>query len=103
MKMVSLLILVLYLLLPLACFAHPCDSCLDNPDTADSSGKSGSHSHSQDADSCDTTICCEEYINLSSEITIIYAPLVSAIVTHECYQRLPKVVIPIFVPPQSLA
>jgi hypothetical protein len=39
---------------------------------------------------------------LDSEITVNYAPLVSVIVIPESYQKLPKVVIPIFVPPQSL-
>ena len=103
MKAVSLLILALYLLQPLACFTHPCDSCLGNPDTVDTSGTSGNNSHIQDADSCDSTVCCAVYVNLNSEITVMYAPLVSVIDTHERYQELPNVVMPIFIPPQNLA
>jgi hypothetical protein len=103
MKIVALIILIVSLLQPLACFARPCDSCLGNVDAADTSGTSGSHSHKHDADSCDSTICCAEYESLDSGITIKYAPLVSVLVTTERYQELPMVVIPIFIPPQNLA
>jgi hypothetical protein len=94
---------MLCLLQPLAGFTHPFASCLDIQDSMDTSGNSGSHSHNQDADVSDSTTCCEENVYLNSEITVIYAPLVSVIVTPERYQKLPKVFIPIFVPPQSLA
>lgn len=103
MKIVSLIILVLYLLQPAACFAHPCDSCLFAPDSMDTSGKSGSQSQHQDTDDCDSTICCGEYIPLESGVTINYAPLVSLIALPEQHQELPKIVIPIFVPPQNLS
>jgi hypothetical protein len=69
----------------------------------DTSGSPGSHSHNQDADNCDTTICCAEYINISSGITISYTPLVTALVVPERYQKLPIIVLPIFIPPQNLA
>jgi hypothetical protein len=103
MKTVTLIILLLYLLLPLVCFADPCYSCLGSPDAIDTSGKSGSHSQSQDVDSCDSAVCCAESICLNSKITIVYAPLVSVLATLELYQKLAKVVIPIFIPPQNLA
>jgi hypothetical protein len=103
MKTVSLIILVLCLLQHLASFAHPCATCLDIQGSVDTSGNSGSHSHNQDAEFCDSTICGEENVYLNSLITVIYAPLVSIIVVPARCQKLPKVVIPIFVPPQSLA
>jgi hypothetical protein len=103
MKIISLIILVLFLLQPPACFAHPCDSCLGNPDSANTSGTSDSHSHSQDADHCDSTFCCAVYIQPDSRITAGYAPLVSLLVAPEQHHALPKVVIPIFIPPQNLA
>ncbi len=102
MKTVSLIILLMFLLQPLACFDHPCDSCMGNADTIDTSGTS-SHSHHQDADGCDLTVCCAEYINLHSGIAVIYAPLVSVIIPRERYQKLPNVIRPIFVPPQSIS
>ncbi|MFZ4856947.1 MAG: hypothetical protein ACOYL3_11170 [Desulfuromonadaceae bacterium] len=101
MKTVALILLMLCLLQPLACFAYPCDSCLGATDIADSPGEPGQHSHNRDADSCDTTVCCAECLHIRSGITLIYAPLVSPFRLPERNHYLPQVVIPIFVPPQS--
>jgi hypothetical protein len=103
MKIVALIILLLSLLQPLACFAHPCDSCLGNVDAADTSDTSGNPSHNNDADNCESSVCCAEYVNPDSGVTLKYAPLVSVLVMTERYQKLPTVVIPIFIPPQNLA
>jgi hypothetical protein len=106
MKIAALIILVLFLLQPLACFAHPCDSCLGKPDSADTSGTTGttgSSTHSQDADNCDSTFCCAVYLHDDTRAAIIYLPLVSALFPPERSQKLPKIVIPIFIPPQKLA
>jgi hypothetical protein len=102
MKAITFILLILCLLQPLACFAHPCDSCLGGADITDSSGEPGRHSHDQDADSCDTTVCCAECLHSLSGITLVYAPSVSELRIPERHQNLPQVVIPIFVPPQSL-
>lgn len=104
MKIVSTIILVLYLLQPLACFANPCDSSLGNSYSVDTADNSGSHTHSsKDADSCDSSFCCAEYIIQLPEITAVYAPSVSVTSLPESYQQLPTVVIPIFIPPQNFA
>ena len=103
MKIAALIILVLFLLQPLACFAHPCDSCLGKPDSADTSGTTGSGTHSQDADNCDSTFCCAAYLHDVTKATVIYLPLVSVFFPSERSQKLPKIVIPIFIPPQKLA
>lgn len=102
MKLIVLIIILLSLLQPPACFAHPCNSCLGNLDTEDTSGKSGSQTHNHDSDSCDFNVCCAVYIDLRS-VTLNYEPLVSTIVTPEWYQKMQEIVLPIFVPPQSLA
>jgi hypothetical protein len=103
MKLVSLILLVMLLLQPMACFAHPCDSSLGHQDSADTSGQSGSHTHSQDSDDCDSTVCCAEYVSVDSVITINYSPLVTIDFPSRMYQKLPPVVIPIFIPPQNLS
>lgn len=59
--------------------------------------------HNQDVDNCDSTVCCAQYVSLNSWFAVVYAPLVSVFVTFEPYQKLPDVVIPIFIPPQNLA
>jgi hypothetical protein len=102
-RTVSLIILVLYLLQPLACFACPCDSSLGGSDMVDTTNQSGSHSHTHDSDNCDSTLCCADAVIPFSEITLTYAPIVSVYVVPERYQRLPNVVIPIFLPPQNLS
>jgi hypothetical protein len=103
MKLLGILIIVMYLLMPLACFAHPCESCLDAvSDISDTSGVPGSHSHSHDADNCDSTFCCAECTHLQHEIPVVYSPRVTVLEIFERYQHFPTVVIPIFIPPQNL-
>jgi hypothetical protein len=72
-------------------------------DAVDTSETSGSHSHKHDADSCDSSVCCAIYARFDSEISAKYTPLVSQLVTTERYQKLPTIVIPIFIPPQNHA
>lgn len=103
MKVISFILLVMLLLQPAACFAHPCDSSLGHPGTADTSGQSGSHTHSQDSDNCDSTVCCAEYVSVDSFITINYLPLVTVNIPAGQYQKLSPVVLPIFIPPQNLS
>jgi hypothetical protein len=103
MKMVTLILLMLCLLQPLACFTHPCASCLGDSDSVETSGASGSHSHNPDADQCDSTTCCAEFMAPSSDPLLVYAPIVSAITVPERSHDLPAVVMPIFIPPQNLA
>lgn len=98
MKTVSLILLILCLLQPVVCFAHPC-VC---PAT-DSSGTSEKHPQHQDADNCDLTVCCAEYVNVNATSTVVYLPLVTDHVLHEREHRLPEIVMPIFIPPQNLA
>jgi hypothetical protein len=101
-KTVSLIILVLYLLQPLACFACPCESSIGSLDIVDTTDQSGSHSHNQDSDSCDSTLCCADAVIPFSVISPNYTPIVSVYESPERYQHLPDVVIPIFIPPQNL-
>jgi len=103
MKVVSLIILVLYLLLPLACFAHPCESCLGNTTTEDSTGTAGKHSHNQDADNCDSTTCCAASIVQDFGFIADYRPIITEIVVPEQQQKLQQIVFQIFIPPQNLA
>jgi hypothetical protein len=100
MKVVALIILMLFLLQPLASVAFPCATCSDRPVATDTSDTSGSHSHSQDVDSCGSHDCGDDCIKLSSAITVIYAPLVVETRKPERNHDVPNVVMPIFIPPQ---
>lgn len=100
---VLMLILLMFLLQPLACFAHPCTSFLKHQDVVDTSDDSGSRlpSH-QDSDGCDSAVCCAEYIHFGFRTMLVYEPLVSVALASEQHPRLPTIVIPIFIPPQNL-
>jgi hypothetical protein len=100
MKAMALIITVLYLLQPFACFTHPCESYLGGSDTVDTSGTT---THSHDADNCDSSACCAVCIHADSLIAVTYAPLVSDYVVSEQYFEFPQVVIPIPIPPQILS
>lgn len=102
MKAVSFIILMLCLLQPLACFAQPCSSCLRASDTVDISDEAGDHSAQHDSDDCASTLCCAEYILQNIINAVSYAPVISRTVAFEQLQRLPRIVIPIFIPPQNL-
>lgn len=101
-RIVSVIILVLCLLQPLACFSHPCATCLDKSDKSDTSETHETHTHNQDADNCDLTVCCAEYLNYSNKYLVAYKPFISVTVTIEQSHELSKVVFPIYVPPQNL-
>jgi hypothetical protein len=93
----------MYLLQPLACFAHPCASCLGHSDIFDSSSNSNYDTHGQDNDNCESSICCADYTVQLPEIMLSYAPLISSFVLIEQYHKLPLIILPIFIPPQNLA
>jgi hypothetical protein len=102
-KTMSLILLVLCLLQPLACYACPCDSSLGSPDVVDTSGQADSHSHNHDSDNCDSTVCCAVCLHQFNDTLVNYTPSVSVTIPPEKYQHLPDVVMPIFIPPQNLA
>jgi hypothetical protein len=102
MKTLSLIILVLFLLQPLASFANPCDLCLNNQITADNSGNTGGVPIHQDSNSTDCTDCYDENIYLKTGVTVKYVPLSSSILPPTLNNKLLKIVMPIFLPPQNL-
>lgn len=102
-KIIALIILILCLLQPLVCFSHPCASGLGCLDTMETSETSENDTHNQNADNCDLTVCCAEYVNSIDSIGAAYDPLVSVFATPERESMLPKIVMPIFIPPQILS
>ena len=103
MKTVSLIILVLCLLQPLASFTHPCAVCMAHQGDVETSDTSGAMPINQNTPLNDCTTYCDDTIYLQSDITVINVPLVSVIIKPERHTKLLKVVMPIFVPPQNLA
>jgi hypothetical protein len=97
-----LLILLMFLLQPLACFAHPCTSSLKHQDVVDTSDDSGNRlPFHQDSDGCDSAVCCSEYIHFGFRAMLVSETLVSVALVSGQHPRLPTIVIPIFIPPQN--
>lgn len=103
MKTIFLLILVLCLLQPVASFAHPCVSYLNNQSSVDPSGNSETAPLHQDADITDCSDCSDDNMFLKYDITISHMPLVVVIILPERNSKRLKIIMPIFVPPQNLA
>ncbi len=107
MKIISLILIMLYLMLPVACLAHPCSSLgeIAHYDaTVDIEvNQSTECPINHDDDNCETTCCCSGYTTASafpektSPYSIVkYSP-------YEPYFALPRIIDRIFVPPQNLA
>jgi hypothetical protein len=106
MKALSIIFIILYLLLPVACMAHPCSlhdervhqEAADTIDANQSEECPGGH----DTDSCETTCCCAGHLPLSST-TIPFSGLMAKHLPHDPNIALPRLIDRIFVPPQNLA
>jgi hypothetical protein len=105
----ALLLMIIYMLIPVAGFAHvdiptaaaidlrltagaeneaPCDHCPCNDD--------------QGSDCCGTTVCsCAFHSPPEQRMLIRYAPVVVLIRHTDSFWVLPQVYLPIFVPPQN--
>ncbi|WP_152609886.1 hypothetical protein [Geobacter sp. OR-1] len=107
MKLISVIIIALYLVLPVACLAHPCSSLGEIAHfdaTVDIEvDQSAECPVNHDDDDCETTCCCSGY-TISSTFPEISSPV--SIVDnspHEPYLALPNIIDRIFVPPQNFA
>ena len=105
-KTVALILLVLYILLPTLCHAHPCELHVgSSSEMADSAPDQQNTAcpHLPDSDSCETTCCCAGYVPLSVFTVINSTCLASELFIPEPYLALPRLMDRIFVPPQNLS
>jgi hypothetical protein len=107
MKIISIIIIVLYLVLPVACLAHPCSSlgeiahfdALVDIEADQSTGCPVNH----DDDNCETTCCCSVH-TVTATLPALPSPYLKvAYSPYEPYLALPNVSFSIFVPPRNLA
>jgi hypothetical protein len=99
-KFVATVIIVITLLTPVACFAHPCGNGWGSETIA---GHLDQCPLEHDTDDCDSTCCCADYAPSSSCERVRYTPIISKFLVSLQINKLQKVVIPIFIPPQNLA
>lgn len=109
MKITSLILILIYLLLPVLCLAHPCSSLgeLAHQDTAIefTSGQSDECpvNHNNDNDNCETSCCCAEQIITSTLLKVLYPTLTDRILPYEPHLALPGFIDRIFIPPQNIS
>jgi len=104
MKIVSVILIIAYLMLPALCFGHPCQRLsADHAQSTLASDASGECPLPHDTDNCETTCCCAGHIPLSAVTKIPYAELTSKLVLYESRLALPRLIDRIYVPPQNLS
>jgi hypothetical protein len=101
MKIVSVILIMAYLMLPAICFGHPCEMfspdsqhCTIAPDA------SGECSFVYDTDNCETACCCAGHLPLSAFTEIPYDYLTASLLPYEPQLALSRVTDRIFIPPQ---
>ena len=102
MKIVSVMLIIAYLMLPAICFGHPCE-LFSAHSTHDASASDASIDNSQllDTDDCETACCCAGHIPLSTIAEVTHAGLTDKLVPYEPHIALPQLIDRIFVPPQN--
>jgi hypothetical protein len=101
MKIISVILMLAYLMLPAICFGHPCDELSANAQHASSAvTQSDDCPVNYDSDNCETTCCCAGHLPASS-ITPPYPSLTGKQLSYEPRLALPRILDRIFVPPQN--
>lgn len=104
MKMVSLILIIAYLMLPALCLGHPCEPLFEHStQSLIASDVPDECPLPHDTDDCETTCCCAEYVPLSAGITIAYVGIAVMLRQYEPYIALPRLIDRIVVPPQNHA
>jgi hypothetical protein len=102
MKLVSIILLIIYLILPAACFGHPCElPSVHAQHICALASDAGDFPADLDTDSCETTCCCAVYVPLSTTIVKASAEHTSRQLPYEPHLALPRLIDRIFVPPQN--
>jgi hypothetical protein len=106
----ALILISLYLLLPVAVFAHGspvpdgagCAVSAKIPAGAPPCGDCPS-SETHDGDCCESDCHCSCHAPLTERVAIVYSPFVSFLCCPESHPASPQVYLPIFVPPQNFS
>jgi hypothetical protein len=102
MKIIAVLLIISYLILPTICCGHPCDLLSQNSEQISIAFDSSSESPLQHiTDSCETTCCCAGHTPISTFTAIKYSPLTARQFPYEPDLALPRLIDRIFVPPQN--
>jgi hypothetical protein len=104
MKILSIILIIAYLMLPALCFSHPCEGLSAKTGHLTAvSADSGECPFNNEADNCETTCCCAGHVPLSIVAEIEYVELASKLSPYESHRALPRILDRIIVPPQNLS
>lgn len=102
MKMLSFILILIYLSLPALCFGHPCAHPLAPGTNASQQATLSAMDEcpfSHEDDFCESTCCCADYLPEQSFIPSKPA-LAGAVPPLEHYRELPDLIYRIFIPPR---
>ncbi len=100
MKPISIFLILVYILLPVVCFAHPTElHVIASSDVFDIF--TSEHPDKQSMDNCKSACCCAEYS--PSDYNAINTFTAMRLPGQTPYVEPPLVFISIFVPPQNLS
>lgn len=106
MKLLSLLLIALYLFLPVACLTHPCghqEELTTQQSIELTTAVADECPENDDSDHCENTCCCAGHLPFSP----VAEPFAIALITRKSpfnpYLVLPRLIDRIFVPPQNLS
>ena len=101
MKIIALILILAYLMLPAICFGHPCDGLSAHAEHSSSAfAQSDACPVDYDSDNCETTCCCAGHLPASP----IAPPQFSCTgrqLSYEPQLALPRLLDRIVVPPQN--
>jgi hypothetical protein len=104
MKIMSVILIIAYLVLPAICFGHPCEILSSNSlQSTVASDASGECPFNQDTVDCETTCCCAGHVPQSVFTIITHTGLSAKLLSNEPLHTLPRLIDRIFVPPQKLS
>ena len=99
MKPTSVFIILVYILLPVVCFAHPTElHVIASSDVFDIF--TSEHPDKQSVDNCESACCCSEYTPSDYRDNNTFAAM--RLPGQSPYVEPPQIFIPIFVPPQNI-
>lgn len=102
MKIVSIVLILAYLVLPAICCGHQCELlAAHSPHGTVASDASGECPADHDADNCETTCCCAGHLPLAAFAEIPAAGLIAGLAPHDPLLALPRLMDEIVVPPQN--
>jgi hypothetical protein len=104
MKILSVILIVAYLMLPALCFGHPCENFVSNTEQSEVvPDDSGDCPFNHDTDNCETTCCCAGHVPSSAFSKIPHNEMASKLLPYESLLALPRILDRIFVPPQNIS